>query len=119
MENNYFEQLNSFSKTTSESAKALETINAKVFAQLNQKNMELFNSGIAINTKLVSLLGNTKDVQTLVTEQTQLTSEYTAKVIGMIRDAADILAGSLDDYQTWLEGTLQSATTLTTSNTTA
>lgn len=119
MKNNYFEQLNTFGKTTRESAKALETINAKVFAQLNQKHMELFNSGVAINNKFISLLGNTKDVQTLVTEQTQLTSEYTGKVIGMIQDATDILAGSLDDYQAWLEGSLQSAATSTASKTAA
>lgn len=119
MENNYFEQFNIFGKTTTESAKALETINAKVFAQLNQKNMELFNSGVAINNKFVSLLGNTKDVQTLATEQTQLASEYTGNVIEMIRDATDILAGSLDDYQAWLKGSLQSATTSAPSKTAA
>lgn len=109
MENNYFEQFNALGKTATESAKAIETINAKIIGQLTQKNMELFSSAIEINNKFVSLLGNTKDVQTLLAEQAQLTSEYTGKVIEVMRDASEIVVGSSDEYQAWFEDSLKGA----------
>lgn len=71
--------------------------------------MELFSSAIEINNKFVSLLGNTKDVQTLLAEQAQLTSEYTGKVIEVMRDASEIVVGSSDEYQAWFEDSLKGA----------
>lgn len=110
MENNYFEQFNTYGKAATESIKALETINTKIIGQLTQKNMELFNSAIEINNKFVSLLGNTKDVQALLSEQAQLTGEYTGKVVEVMRDASEIVVGSSDEYQAWFADSVKSAT---------
>jgi hypothetical protein len=110
MENNYFGQFGTFGKAAAKSAKELETINAKVIEQLAQKNMDLFNSAIEMNNKFVSLIGEAKGVQDLMAEQLKLTSEYNGKVITTIQEAADIVVESKDDYQTWLEGGLQTVT---------
>lgn len=110
MENNHFDQFNMFGGAATDSVKKLESINAKVIGQLTQKNVELFNTAIEINNKFVALLGNNKDLQSLMTEQVQLTSEYTGKVISAIQDAAQIVVESKDDYQAWFEGSVKSAT---------
>ena len=110
MENNHFDQFNMFGGAATDSVKELESINAKVIGQLTQKNVELFNTAIEINNKFVALLGNNKDLQTLMTEQVQLTSEYTGKVISAMQDAAQIVVESKDDYQAWFEGSVKSAT---------
>lgn len=109
MENIHFGQFGTFGNAATESAKNLETINGKLIGQLTQKNMELFNSAIEMNNKFVSLLGDTKDVQTLLTEQAQLTTEYAGKVITTMQAAAAIVVGSKDDYQAWFEASLKSA----------
>jgi glycine betaine/choline ABC-type transport system substrate-binding protein len=110
MENNHFDQFNMCGGAATDSVKELESINAKVIGQLTQKNVELFNTAIEINNKFVALLGNNKDLQSLMTEQVQLTSEYTGKVISAIQDAAQIVVESKDDYQAWFEGSVKSAT---------
>jgi len=110
MENNQFGQFDTFSKAALESAKELETINGKVIEQLAQKNMDLFNSVIEMNNKFVSMFGEAKGVQELVTEQIKLTSEYNGKVIATMKEAAEIMVGSKDVYQSWFEGGLKNAT---------
>lgn len=109
MDNNYLEHFNTYGKAATESAKALEAINTKIIGQLTQKNMELFNAAMEINKKFVSLLGNTKDVSSLLAEQAQLASEYTGKVVETIRDASEIVVGSSDEYQAWFEDSLKGA----------
>ena len=110
MENNHFDQFNMFGGAATDSVKELESINAKVIGQLTQKNVELFNTATEINNKFVALLGNNKDLQSLMTKQVQLSSEYTGKVISAIQDAAQIVVESKDDYQAWFEGSVKSAT---------
>ena len=110
MENNHFDQFNMFGGAATDSVKKLESINAKVIGQLTQKNVELFNTATEINNKFVALLGNNKDLQSLMTEQVQFSSEYTGKVISAIQDAAQIVVESKDDYQAWFEGSVKSAT---------
>lgn len=110
MENKYFGQFGTFGTVAMESAKELETINTKVIEQLAQKNMDLFNSAIEMNNKFVSLFGEAKGVQDLLTEQLKLTSEYNGKVIATMKEAAEIVVDSKDDYQSWFEGGLKTVT---------
>ena len=110
MENNYFGQFSAFSNAATESAKELETINGKIIGLLTQKNMELFNSALELNNKFVSLYGNTKDVQSLLTEQMQLTNEFNGKIVATVKEAAEIVVGSANDYQAWFEAGLKNAT---------
>ena len=98
------------SKTAAESAKKLESINTTIFEQLTKKNMDLFNSTIELNNKFVSMLSETKGVQELFNEQLQLTTEYNGKVFSTIKEATEIVVNSKDDYQSWLENGLKTAT---------
>lgn len=103
MENSNFEQFSAFSKAATESAKQLEGINTQVFEKLVQKNMELFNSTVEMTHKFFFMFGETKGVQALITEQMQLTNEYSNKVMSTIKQAAEIVVESKDSYQSWIE----------------
>ena len=109
MENNY---LGSF-ETFTTAAKGLETINTKVIGQLVEKNLALFNSALELNNQFVSLFTETKDVQELLAKQVKLTEAYNGKVTATIKEAADIVVDSKDDYQAWLEDGLKTVTTAT------
>ena len=103
MENSNFEQFSAFSKAATESAKQLEGISTQVFEKLVQKNMELFNSTVEMTHKFFFMFGETKGVQALITEQMQLTNEYSNKVMSTIKQAAEIVVESEDSYQSWIE----------------
>lgn len=107
MKNNYLGNYETFNKAAMGSAKELETISAKVIGQLAQKNIDLFNSAIEMNSKFVSLFGESKGIQELLTGQLKLTGEYNEKLNATIKEAAEIVAGSKDDYQSWLKDGLQ------------
>ncbi|MFT4582470.1 MAG: hypothetical protein ACI915_000256 [Gammaproteobacteria bacterium] len=105
-----FGNFETISKTAAESAKKLESINTSVFEQLTKKNMDLFNSTMELNNKFVSMLGETKGVQELFNEQLQLTTEYNGKFFSTIKEATEIVVNSKDDYQSWLEAGIKTAT---------
>jgi glycine betaine/choline ABC-type transport system substrate-binding protein len=108
MEYNTFGQFNSFGKSAMASAKELETINVKLVEKLSAKNMELFNSAVEINNKFVALLGQPAGLQDLMNEQLKLVGEYNGKMVTTIKEAADIVVESQDEYKTWLESGLKS-----------
>ena len=107
MENNPFGKFETVSKVAADSAKELESINTKLLEKLTQKNMDLFNSTMDLNNKLISTLGNVKGVQELVTEQLQLSTEYNGKVMATLQEAGEIVAASPSDYQSWIESGLK------------
>lgn len=113
MENNYLESFQTFAKTAMESAKDLEVINTKVIGQLAAKNMALFNSALELNNQFASLFTETKDTQELLAKQVQLTEAYNGKLTTAVKEAAEIVADSKDDYQAWFEGGLKTVTTAT------
>ncbi|MFP6782078.1 MAG: phasin family protein [Gammaproteobacteria bacterium] len=107
MENNPFGQFETVSKVAADSAKELESINTKLLETLTQKNMDLFNSTMDLNNKLISTLGNVAGVQELVTEQLQLSTEYNGAVMATLQEAGEIVAASQSDYQSWIESGLK------------
>jgi len=110
MENSAFGQFNTFGKTAMASAKELETINLKLVEKLTAKNMELFNSAVEMNNKFVTLLGQPAGIQELMNEQLKLASEYNGKVITTMKEAAEIVVESQDEYKAWFESGLKTAT---------
>lgn len=110
MEYKGFEQFNIFGKSAMDSAKDLETLNVQLFEKLTRKNMELFNSTVDMNNRFFALLGNPGDMQGMLNEQIKLSSEFNDKVISTIKEAAEIVAESQNDYQAWFEAGMQNAT---------
>ena len=112
MENIKFDQFDDYNKAAFESAKALESINTKLFEQLTRKNMELVNSTVEMNNKFAALFGEVANIQDFFNAQMKLASDYNGKLVSTVKEAAEIVAASKDDYQAWFEKSVSAATSV-------
>lgn len=96
-------QWDSFMKNALDSGKSLEALNLKLVEQLSRKQMELAASAFEASNKWVAALGDVKALPELVSLQSKLASEYSAKLIAAARETADLLTASRDEYKAWFE----------------
>lgn len=106
---NVFEQFNPFGNSAMDSAKELEAINVKLFEKLTAKNMELFNSGVALNNKFIALMGQPAGMQDMLNEQVKLGGEFNGKLISTVKEAAEIVVDAQQDYKDWMQQGFQAA----------
>ena len=109
MDNKVFEQFGVFGKNFTDSAKELEAINTKILEKISQKQMDLMNSAVETSSKFAGLVGETKDYQELVGEQTKIATEYSEKLVTAARETFEILAESQKEYQAWFEAGVKTA----------
>jgi len=96
-------QWDSVIKSATESGKALEAINLKLVEQLTKKQVDLVACAFETSNKWVSSFGESKALPELMSVQSKLASEYSAKFVATVRETADLLASSRDEYKVWLE----------------
>lgn len=109
MQGEYIEHWQAFGKDAFESVKELETIGAKTFERLTAQNLELVNAYVEAGVKQMSLLTETRDYKDLVSNQVELTSHLTAKVVDNAKRTADILNDLRAELTGWYETKLNNA----------
>ena len=103
-------QWDSVLKSAMDSGKALEALNLKLVEQITKKQVDLVTSAFETTNKWVSSFGEFKGLPELVTVQSKLASEYSAKIVATARETADLLASSREEYKVWFEKGFQSLT---------
>jgi phasin family protein len=108
MENKFFAQWESYTKSAIASGKELEAISSKVLDQLVEKQLDLVNGAVDTSSKFFSAISQAKDYQDLIAEQTKLVSVYGEKLLTAAKQATEILTASRDEYLAWFEKGMKS-----------
>lgn len=103
MENTFFAQWETFTKSAVDSGKELEALNLKLVEQISQKQVELLTSALETGNQWFSAFGEHKALPELVAAQSKLASDYGSKVIAATRETGDLLAASRDEYKAWFD----------------
>lgn len=118
MQKDLFEQWNTFGKTAYESFKELAEINTSVFEKLTEQQLEALNVCLETSAKQVSLLGESKGYQDLLSGQASLANEANEKLLSVARNVAGILNDSKNEITSWVEKGIETAVTPVTKPTT-
>jgi phasin family protein len=103
MDNTFFAQWESFTKSAVDSGKELEALNMKLVEQVTQKQMELLSSALETGNQWFSTFGEHKALPELIAAQSKLASDYSSKLLAASRETGDLLTASRDDYKAWFE----------------
>jgi hypothetical protein len=107
MDNTFFTQWESLTKSALESGKELEALNTRLVEQVTRKQMELLTGAIEIGNQWLGSFGENKALPELLATQTRLASDYGQKLMTASRDTGDLFVASRDDYKAWFEKTLK------------
>lgn len=111
MQKDLFEQWNTFGKSAYESFKVLAEINTSVFEKLTEQQLEALNVYMETGAKQVSLLGESKGYQDLLSSQASLANEANEKLLSVARNVAGILNDSKNEITSWVEKGIETAVT--------
>lgn len=101
MQNDILKNFETLNKAAIESAKRLGDINMRTFEKLAQRNLEAAADYLDGSVQQFKLMGETKDIQAAVTEQTRLSTELNEKFVEHAKKTAEVLnevKGELNDW---------------------
>ena len=110
MQTELFDQWTKFSKTSFGTLKELGEINAKAIEKLTEQQLALVTTWVEGSVKQLTLLGEAKGYNDVFAGQSELAAEYSNKLLGVARKTADALTESKDEFTTWVEKGVESAT---------
>lgn len=90
-----------FTKASVESGKQLESLNLKLAEKLMHKQAELFNNAVNAGNQIAALWSEGKPLPEILTAQAKLVNDCGSKVFAATREAAEIVAGSHEEYRHW------------------
>jgi hypothetical protein len=103
MDNKFFAQWESFTKSAIDNGKELEALNLQLVEQLSQKQMELLTSAMEVGNKWVSSFSEYKALPEMLAAQSKLASEYNGKLMAVSKETTDLLSASSEGYKGWFE----------------
>lgn len=110
MQTELFNQWTKFSKTSYSGLKELGEINAKAIEKLTEQQLALVTTWVEGSVKQLTLLGEAKGYKDVFAGQSELATGYSNKLLGIARETADALTESKDEFTTWVEKGVESAT---------
>ena len=103
MQTDYFKNIESLNKAAIESARRLGDINVRTLEKLAQRQIEATADYLDGGMKQLKLMGEVKDIQTAVKEQTVLATELNEKFVEHAKKAADVLGEIKDELTNWAQ----------------
>jgi len=103
MDNNFFAQWESFTKSAIDSGKELEALNLQLVEQLSEKQMELLTTAMEVGNKWFSSFSEHQALPEMLAAQGKLASEYSNKLMSVSKEATDLLSASREGYKGWFE----------------
>ena len=112
MNNEIFDNFNTFGKTAYEAMKELYDINIKIAAQVSEQQMALINLSMECATNQMELISKSKGVKDIFTGQTSLLNDTNEKIQGIARNSVDIMNESKEEVSAWVEKGVEEASSI-------
>jgi phasin family protein len=101
MQNDILKNIETLNKAAIESAKRLGDINMRTFEKLVQRNIEAAADYLDGSVQQLKLMGEAKDIQAAVTEQTRLSTELNEKFAAHAKKTAEVLNEVKGEFTDW------------------
>jgi phasin family protein len=109
MQNDIVKNMEMLNKAAIESAKRLGDINMRTLEKLAQRNLEATADYLEGGVRQMKLIGETKDVQAAVQEQSKLATELNEKFVKHAKKTAAVLTEVKGELTEWAEDGMQAA----------
>jgi phasin family protein len=109
MQNEYLDMINKFNANFFASAKRLGDLNLKTFEKLAAKQAEIMNDCLESTTKHYEVLTTSKDYKEAMAAQTELMKGCNHKMVGSLREAAELMASVREEYSGMVEEAVKQA----------
>jgi colicin import membrane protein len=109
MQNEYLDMINKFNANFFASAKRLGDLNLKTFEKLAAKQAEIMNDCLESTTKHYEVLTTSKDYKEAMAAQTELMKGCNDKMVGSLREAAELMASVREEYSGMVEEAVKQA----------
>ncbi len=111
MQNDILKNIETLNKAAIESAKRLGDINMRTFEKLAQRNLEAAADYLDGSVQQLKLMGEAKDVQSVVEEQARLSTELNEKFVEHAKKTAEVLTDVKGELNDWAQDGMKAAAT--------
>lgn len=108
MQNDIVKNIETFNKAAIESAKRLGDINMRTLEKLAQRNIEAAADYLEGGVRQLKLMGESKDIQAAVKEQTELAKELNEKFVEHAKKTAAVFNEVKGELTDWAEDGMKS-----------
>jgi len=109
MQSEILSNIEKFNEQALGSAKHLGDIQLRALGKLAERQIAAAADCLDGGVRQLALLGETKDVQTAMQEQTRLASDISRKLVEHARMTAEAMAETRDDLAQWMRAGMQAA----------
>ena len=109
MQNDIVKNMEMLNKAAIESAKRLGDINVRTLEKLAQRHIEAAADYLEGGVRQLKLIGESKDVQAAVQEQSRLTAELNEKFVEHAKKTAEVLTEVKGELTDWAEDGMKAA----------
>jgi phasin family protein len=109
MQNEIFEKMTEMSKASYNAMQELASINSKALKELSELQMGLATYSIESGVELTKTLSGSTNYKDVMSAEADFANEYGSKIMEFSRKAADVLTDSRDEVVTWVEKTVEEA----------
>jgi phasin family protein len=111
MQNEIIEKITEAGKSSYTAMQELGAINSKILKELSELQMGLATYNIESGVELTKTLTGTTNYKDLMSAEAEFANEYGSKVMEFSRKTADVLNDSRDEVVSWIEKTVEGAST--------
>jgi len=109
MQNDIVKKIETLNKATIDAAKRLGDINMRSFEKLTQRNIEAVADYLDGSVQQMKLMGESKDIQAAVKEQTRLSAELNEKFVEHAKKTAEVLNEVKGEFTEWAQDGMKAA----------
>lgn len=110
MQNEIFEKMTEIGRTSYNAMQELTSINTKVLKEISELQMGLVTYSIDSGVELTKTLSDTTNYKDAMSIEADFANEYGTKVMEFSRKTADIITDSRDEVVSWIEKSVEDAT---------
>lgn len=103
MQNDILKSIESLNKAAIESVKRLGDINMRTFEKLAQRNLEAAADYLDGSVQQLKLMGESKDIQAAVKDQTRLSTELNEKFVEHAKKTVEVLNEVKGEFTDWAQ----------------
>ena len=111
MQNDILKNIETFNKAAIDSAKRLGDINMRTFEKLAQRNLEAAADYLDGSVQQLKLMGESKDIQSVVKEQARLGAALNEKFVEHAKKTAEVLNEVKGEFTDWAQDGMKAVTT--------
>jgi len=101
--NDVMKQWTEANQNMMEAMKQLGEINTTVMTKLTERQMSVINAYMESVSQQLETMKDAKDVQTVISSQAKLATEFSEKMLDNARQTMDVLSQTRNDLTGWVE----------------